>query len=83
MEHSQSWQTDSHLQGNTVEGPVANNHSLLPDLNKTYSSTTTSQDKANTYGTAVADGNVDSVTQQLMCNVSNKWTSSPLLELNR
>lgn len=82
MEQNQSWQSDSHPKGNSVEQPVANNHSLIPDFSNTLSST--SQDnKANIDGTAVMNENVASITRQLLCNVTNKRTSSSLLELNR
>ncbi|XP_021933179.1 josephin-2 isoform X2 [Zootermopsis nevadensis] len=81
VEQNQSWQSDSHLEGNGVE-PVSNNHSLIPDFSNTLSSTGQGN-KSNIDRTAVMDENMDSITQQLLCNITNKQTSSSLLELNR
>jgi len=96
VEQNQSWQCGPHdekrVKENTVDEPVAYNHShvcleaLLPDFNTCCSTRITpSQDnKTSIDGIALADGNVDSVSEQLMFNISNKRTiSSPLLESNR
>lgn len=88
VEQNQSWQSghhdEKHLKGNCVEEPVAHFclEALLPDFNTRI---TPSQDnKANIDRIAAVGGNVDSVTQQLICNINNERTiSSPLLELNR
>jgi hypothetical protein len=82
VEQNQSWHSGSHPTGNSVEQPVANNHSLIPDFSSAVRST--SQDnKVNTDGTALMDENVDSITQQLLCNVTKKQACSSLLQLNR
>jgi hypothetical protein len=85
---NQSWQSgpddEKRLKGSSVEQPVAHFclEALLPDFSTRI---TPSQDnKMNIDRIAALSENVDSVTQQLICNINNERTiTSPLLELNR
>jgi hypothetical protein len=88
VEQNQNWQSgphdDRHLKGGCVEEPVAHFclETLLPDFNTRI--TPAEDSKGNVDRIAGLSGNLDSVTQQLICNINNERTiTSPLLELNR
>ena len=88
VEQNQRWQSSphdqKHLNGSSVEEPVAQLclETLLPDFNTRI--LPNQNNKAHSDRTGPADENVDSVTQHLICNISNERTfNSPLLESNR
>jgi hypothetical protein len=88
VEQNQRWQSSphdqKHLNGSSVEEPVTQIclETLLPDFNTRI--IPNQNNKANSDRTGPADENEDSVTQHLICNISNERTiNSPLLESNR
>jgi len=88
VEQNQRWQSSlhdqKHLNGSSVEEPVTQLclETLLPDFNTRI--IPNQNNKSNSDRTGSADENVDSVTQHLICNISNERTiNSPLLESNR
>jgi hypothetical protein len=88
VEQNQSWQSGPHdekrLKGSRVEEPAAHFclEALMPDFNTRI--TPGEGSKGNIDRIAGLSENVDSVTQQLICNINIERTiTSPLLELNR
>jgi hypothetical protein len=88
VEQNQRWQSsphdEKHLNGSSVEEPVTQLclETLLPDFNTRI--TPNQNNKVNSDRSGPAVGNVDSVTQQLICSISNERTvNSPLLESHR
>jgi len=88
VEQNQRWQSSphdqKHLNGSSVEEPVTQLclETLLPDFNTRI--IPNQNNKSNSDRTGSADESVDSVTQHLICNISNERTiNSPLLESNR
>lgn len=88
VEQNQRWQSSSHdekhMNRSSVDEPVTQLclETLLPDFNTRI--TPNQNNKANSDRTGPADENVDSVTQQLICNISNERTViSPLLQSHR